>query len=141
MEMLQEVKELYRNYIEKAEELERNRKFSDGLFGLGSKPADDPCHAKFANDLETLLDGRADQELPPGEAESVLEYIYFIPAEHREPASIYWMLLAVHGLTDGMIGLLAPEEASELARRYAKRYPRWERLPAQKRILKALKER
>ena len=139
MDKLQEVQELYRSYIVKAEELERSRKFSDGLFGIGAKPADDPCHTRFAEDLEQLLNRQAGEVFLPGEAAAVLEYIWFLPLEYREPASIYWMLLAVHGLTEPLIGALSPEERAALAQKYGKAYPRWDRLPVQKNILKELK--
>ena len=49
------VRALYRDYLEKATELERNRKPGRGLFGVGAKPADAPCHEQFVSALRELL--------------------------------------------------------------------------------------
>ena len=59
--------------------------------------------------------------------------------EHREPLSAFWMLKAVHGLTLDLIGHLSPADAAELLKAYKDTYPRPERLPAQKKVLAALK--
>ena len=44
---LDTIKKICGDYIAEAEELERKRKPADGLFGIGTKPADDPCHDRL----------------------------------------------------------------------------------------------
>ena len=135
------IRALYEAYIETVETLERNRKPGEGLLGLKPGPADDPCHDRFADDLEAALAEYTAEEPSSEETSAVLEYIYTVPTEHREPISIYWMLVAVHGLTQPLIGRLSPADANRLAQLYAGAYRRWERLPAQKQALAALKKR
>lgn len=138
---LNEIKQIYESYLETAEKLEQQRKPTDGLFGMGKKPSDDPCHEKFAEELEKALDEMAGEDVSSGEAAAVLGYIYDMPQGHREYASIFWMLVAVHGLTEKLIDKLSPEDAASLKKRYGANYKRWERLPAQQKIYSALAHR
>ena len=66
--------------------------------------------------------------------------MYSIPREHREPHSVYWMLIAVQGLSLDLIGGLVPADAAALCMGFGNRYPRRERLPVQNKILSALKK-
>ena len=63
-----------------------------------------------------------------------------MPTEHREPLSAYWMLLAAHGTVLDLIPMLSPADAAELMKEYGKLYRRWERLPVQKNVIKALQK-
>ncbi|MCR5137197.1 MAG: hypothetical protein K6C12_08885 [Oscillospiraceae bacterium] len=134
------IRALYTSYIEKAEDLERNRKFGDGLFGLRPGPADDPCHERFRENLAELLKEYTDTTPDSAEVRQILEEIYLAPKNHPEPLSSYWMLVAVHGLTDEAIGLLSPQDAAALMTLYEKTWPRRNRFPAQTRILKLMKQ-
>ena len=55
MEQINEIYALYDADIQKVEDLEKNRKITAGLFGLTKGPEDDPCHDKFAEDMEAAL--------------------------------------------------------------------------------------
>lgn len=138
MEYLDTVRQLYEAYLAKTEQLERDRKPGDGLFGMGSGPADDPCHDRFAEELEAVLGAMARDTLSSGQVRSVLEYIYRMPLENKENSLAYWMLLAVHNLTVELAQRLDAPDAEALWRDYRKKYPRWDRLPAQKRVLSVL---
>ena len=48
---LPELQALYQTYLEDAERVERERKPGEGLFGIGKKPSDAPCHERFAADI------------------------------------------------------------------------------------------
>ncbi len=132
---------LYDGYLQEAMRAEQEQKPFDGLFGFGKKAADDPCHDRFAANLKTWLDAFRASKPESAELCSVLRTIYFDPKEHPEPGSIYWMLIAVQGLTTGLIPLLKPADAAALAEEYGAPYRRRERLPAQKQILEALIKR
>lgn len=134
---LMRLQELYDGYLEQADKAERSRSPMAGAFGTKGGPADDPCHERFAEDLRALLDGCPQAELRPGELCAMLERIYAPPAKDC-PQSAYWMLLAVHGLTERLIPLLDRAEARSLWERYRRDHPRSRLLPVQKKILRML---
>ena len=138
---LDDIKAVCQSYITEAERLESERKIGDGLFGIGRKPADDPCHDKFADDMEKVFSELADEKPGSDLARDILSYIYHLPKEHEKPVSIYWMLNAIHGLTLPVIEFLSPGDAGILASRYASDFRRWDRLPAQEQVYKALKRK
>ena len=135
---LPRVEALYRDYIDTVETLEQNRKFGDGLFGLRPGPEDDPCHDRFAADLEGLLKDFLAASPDSGECAAVLRYMIEAPEPWRELRCAYWMLIAVHGLGLEMVARLDPADARALAEFYDKAYPRRDRLPVQRQLLKKL---
>ena len=140
MELINDIYALYDAYIQKVADLEKNRKITDGLLGITKGPKADPCHDQFADDLESRLKDLAASGPDPEEIGSLLEYIYTIPLRHKDNNMIYWMFTAVHILALDLVRFLKKEDAQRLYDRYRRDYPRWERLPAQKKTLKALKE-
>ena len=136
---LSRIEALYDAYLQTAAELEKNRKIGDGLFGLRPGPADDPCHERFAAELETLLKECAEAKPSSGETTEILRFLFDRADDKHMPLSAYWMLIAAQGLGRELIGLLNPEDAAGLATFYRRRYPRRVRLPVQDQILKQLK--
>ena len=135
---LSRLEALYQNYIQTVQELEKNRKIGDGLFGLRPGPADDPCHDRFAADLDALLKDFAASSPDSAVCAAVLRYLFTAPEAWRDLKSAYWMLIAVQGLGAGLIENLNAADAGALEAFYAARYPRRERLPVQTQILKKL---
>ena len=135
---LSRIEALYDAYLLTAAELEKNRKFGDGILGLRPGPADDPCHQRFAAELEALLRECA-AEASSAEAAEILQLLFDKADDKRMPLSAYWMLIAVQGLGRELIGLLSPGDAAVLLTFYRRRYPRRVRLPVQDQILKQLK--
>ena len=135
---LEEIRRLYGEYLAEAREAEAKLRPLDGVLGFGHKSSDDPCHERFAQELETLLKSAPAEVIDSGELRAMLEYIYRAPKENREPLAVYWMLTAVHGLTPELAGRLGREDAQALWDEYRAAYPRWDRLPAQKKVLAAL---
>ena len=131
---------LYQSSIQAVQELEKNRRIGDGLFGLRPGPADDPCHDRFAADLDALLKDFAASCPDSAACAAVLRYLFTAPEAWRDLKSAYWMLIAVQGLGAGLIESLNAADAGELERFYAGRYPRRERLPVQTQILKKLQK-
>lgn len=136
----QTLQSLYESYLAEALRVEKARKPGEGIFGIGKKPSDDPCHDQFVSDLRLWLDRFRQSEPDSKDVLTVLRLIYFAPKEHPEPKSSFWMLIAVHGLTADLIPLLNRSDASALVKEYSAAYKRWERLPAQAQILSALKQ-
>lgn len=140
MELINEIYALYDAYIQKVADLEKNRKITDGLLGITKGPKDDPCHDQFAEDLETKLKELAAAGPGPDDTRMFLEYVYTVPLRHKDNKMVYWMFTAAHMLALDLIGFLDQPGAQRLYEQYSHDYPRWERLPAQKKTLKALKE-
>ena len=77
----------------------------------------------------------------PGEARGAAEFMLTFALGHRDAGAAYWMLLASHVLALPLIELLSPPEARSLLEAYEAGYPRRDRLPAQKKVISALKKR
>lgn len=136
----QTVQSLYEAYLTDAIQVEKAQKPTDGLFGFGKKAADDPCHDRFVLALENWLKEFAASSPDSSSVRNVLTFIYKTHAENRNYQSVYWMLIAVHGLTRSLIPLLNPADASTLLSEYSSAFPRYVRLPVQKEIMAALKK-
>lgn len=129
---------LYGAYIAKVEQLERNAKPGAGWFGLPGGPKNDSCHGQFADQVRTLIGDLAAQGPTSAQARQALDYIFRAPEAHKDSQSLYWMLQAVHGMTEPLIACLDRADAQALFVAYAGQYRRWERLPAHRTALAAL---
>ena len=138
-EALARLQELYESYIAKVDFLEKNRKPGEGLLGLKGGPDEDPCHDRFADDLQEFYTEITMGKPASGTVRELMEYACTAPGQHREPRTAYWMLIAVQSLTQPLIRLLTPQDAGALAELYENNYRRFERLPSQKQLMKALK--
>ncbi len=135
---IENLQKLYDDYLDKAFTVERNRKPGEGIFGIGKKPSDDPCHVRFLEDLKDWLERFAGEEPDSSSVRDVLTLIYRAPKENPEPMSAYWMLIAAQGPTAPLIPRLSGADAAALNAEFAAAYKRWERMPVQNEILKAL---
>ena len=137
-----EIEKRYDSYLEQYQKEESERSPGRGIFGMGAGPGDLPCHVRFLDSMKSLLDEIAGREAEPREFREAMEFILREPVNVlREAPAVYWTLLAVHGLSLGLIGRLDSADASELYKAYKSTYPRSKRLPAQEQVLAALKER
>ena len=141
MTSLQAIQQLYADYLEKTVQLKRQRQLGEGLLGIGEGSKQDPCHDQFVADLTSALSRITDTRISSNELTGILEYIYWTPLDNRDNQLAYWMLLAVQGLTVALISGLERRDAEKLWNRYQDSYPRFERLPTQKRVLNALRFR
>lgn len=137
MDILEEVQRVYASYQEQFKKQEHARRPGEGIFGLGVGPRNYPCHSQFAQELEALL-GTV-EPAGSGQTRQVLEYIYSAPLNREEGEdAVYWMLLAAHRLTLGLIDLLEPADAQVLLAQYQSAYPRRKRMDAQDKVIAAL---
>ena len=135
------VQTLLSDYLQRVEAAERSQAPTDGLLGMKGGAKDDPCHDRFAADLDALL-AEATEE-PPGSEQirDLFHLLFSAPKASSVPKSAYWMLLAVHSLLMPLTEQLTPEDAKSLSEEYCSIYPRRERLPAQQKLLNALRSR
>lgn len=127
-------------YLDKVDELERNRKIGEGLFGMKGGPKDDPCHDRFAEDVRALLSDFAAEEPSSGETAALLRELYTAAADHRDAGCAYWMLLAVQGAGLPLIERLSAPDAAALHALLESLYSRRERFPVHDQTLKKLKK-
>ena len=128
-------------YLETVRELERKRKPGEGIFGLKGGPADNPCHERYSETVEQLLNDFAAQDPTSGAVRLVLEELYTAPKKYRAPSCAYWMLIAVQRHSLPLIDRLSHADAETLFGLFQKTTPRHERLPIQNEILKKLIQR
>ena len=131
----------YAAYLAGMENARRSGRSVDGLFGLGRNATAEQCQDAFVASLTSAVDNFAASR---PEGQDVCDAVRFILAqahEHRESRSAYWMLLASHALAIPLVELLSAEQAREIREYFEGEYPRRERLPVQKELLKALKDR
>ena len=133
------VRQIYLQYAADADAAERRHSPADGLFGLGKRAADDPCHTAFLESLSAALTAFRQENPDSAAVREVLACIYEAPAAHRQTPAVYWMMIAAHGLTAELTGCLNKEDAAALHSAYGRQYRRWERLPVQREIFRALK--
>lgn len=137
--MMEKLAALYEAYLDEFHRLERKRRPFEGVLGFGGGPQNYPCHEAFAQDLERLLNQFAAQAPSSDQVGPVLDYIYFAaPARWKSETAVYWMLLAVQGLTLDLIPLLDGAGAEALCKTYQDTYPRRQRLPVQEKVFAAL---
>ncbi len=142
MTAAQEIEKLYADYLERFRAQDSERGPGQGILGMGVGPGDLPCHGQLLEELKALLSDIAGRGLPSGEVREALEVIFRDPARLKAGANAaYWTLLAAQGLSLELIGLLGRDDAAALYARYNRDYPRFGRLPAQKKVIAALGER
>lgn len=138
---MREIRRIYDEYIEETIRLEKDRKVTEGLMGMGRGLGSHPCHDRFPERLEQVLDALAASAPSSADAAEILAYMYDAPLKNKGNKLAFWMLQAVHSLTDRLIGFLTPEDAAALSALYAESYPTTARVPAQKKIAALLRSR
>lgn len=128
------IRGIYDDYLADVEKLIATRKPTDGLMGFGKRAGDDVCHERFADRLEAELNDVAKASPSSEEAFAVMHVVFEVPPEYKDNSLAYLMLLAVQGLTDGLIPFLSREDAQKLSSLYSDLYPKHSLLPVQKKI-------
>ena len=136
--ILDDIRAVYEEYTAQVSRLERERKAWDGLFGMGKKLADDPCHERFLDELEKLLKAFAEEKPSSGDIRGVLDFIYRISCDEDQPSSALMPMNAVHSLTVELAGQLSPQDAAALLEQYTADYPKSRRFPVHKTVVKTL---
>ncbi|MEA4895355.1 MAG: hypothetical protein VB064_08830 [Oscillospiraceae bacterium] len=129
--VVREIRGIYDDYIADVRTLLSKRKPTDGLMGFGKRAGEDACHERFADIIERRLNDFAQTSPSSEDAYAVMRMVFEFPQEYRNDSLIYWMLLAVQGMTEGLIPFLSKEDAAALSELYSELYPRYSRLPVQ----------
>ena len=134
MTSFSDIKAIYEEYMAKVIQLESERKITDGLFGMGKKTSDDPCHDKFADDIKAAVDDFIEGKPDASQVREVMEHMLRYPADNRQPVCSFWMLCAVQAHAEALVPMLAADDAQQLQKMYGKLFPRWDRLPVQQKL-------
>ncbi len=138
-EKIQELTQAFSDYREDLEKFERKKKPAAGLFGIGQTLQQDGCHERLDERVEQITAGMAALNPAPEDAERAVRMLLF--PEGEWPLAAEWMLRALERHTLPLIPFLEKEAAAAIQKEYAGRYPRWDRLPAQKKVFSALKNK
>ena len=128
------------DYREEAEAFERKSKPTDGLLGFGRSLKDDVCHERLDRRVEAIVREACAAGPAPEEALQ-LAHLLLRGDQPSWPLACQWMLRALERHSIPLIPFLDPEDAAALLRAYTARYKPWDRLPAQKEVIRALKAR
>lgn len=114
---------------------------TDGFLGFGHSLRDDACHARLDERVEQTISELCASQPSPEEAERAVRFLLLRDDVQSWPTACQWMIRAVERHSLPLIPFLTREAAAAFLREYGERYSRWERLPAQKEVFKALKAR
>lgn len=129
---------IYAEYLEQVDQLMKDKKPADGLFGLGDAPQHAPCHALFDQQVELAC-----QQMAPDAAEltEVVTLLLRAEKDHPAPDCAAWMMIAAQRHSLSLISGLSREAAADLLKWYTAAYPVFRRLPVQKEVIRQLKKR
>lgn len=135
------LRQLCRDYMSEMTRLAADRRFGQGMMGLGGRLGDEPCNKRFTQQVRALFQDMAqDTAVSSGEVRQVLECLYRAPSDYTGPKAAYWMLRAAQTYSLPLVGRLTPADARAVLSAYERAYPRFDRMPAQQEIFTALTE-
>lgn len=137
---LQELERIYNEYEEKLEQAREQAGLFAGAFNMGDDPRKDACNQVFYEKLGSWVKEFRDAGPNPPQTAQAVDYILEYPFRHRDSGT-YWMTYAAQQHALVLVPLMEEQEAEALAVRFAKLYPKTDRLPVQKKLLEALEER
>lgn len=137
---LEQMKRLYEEYEEKLAEAVANASVFAGAFNMGDDPRKDACNQIFYEKLGQWARAFRESDPAAGEAAQAVYWILEYPAQHRGSGT-YWMTYAAQKHAQELIPMVEPAEAEKLGTEFARLYPRTERLPVQREVLRELSAR
>jgi len=139
MEMVQQLTEIYEQYVRDVEAVRAKAKPVDGLFGMGDDPRKDPCHMAFYDRVEQWTKTFLASDSEQAEVFAAAKILLQTPATHKGQ-ECFWFLYAAQGFAREMIPRLSAEQCRELRSFYDEAYPKRDRMPVQKEVYKLLKK-
>ncbi|MCQ2458258.1 MAG: hypothetical protein MJ142_05935 [Clostridia bacterium] len=135
------LRQVYDQYRVNLDECAKKYKPGEGLFGIGHSIKDDPCHKVFDTEVSGAVDEIVARNPSSEETEEAVRFLFSQGKNNVYPVAAQLMLFAEERHILRMIPLLSDEAALRIYKEYAACYKRWERLPVQKEVYKALKAR
>ena len=141
MEGNQKIETMFRKYCEEVAKLTKEAKPFSGMFGFGSGPKDDPCHARFVEAVNQETAQMTADHVSEEEAKRTVQLLLSLQQTCEREGLVFWTCLAVHGAALPLIPLLLPKDAGEICEEYQVALPRRMRMPLQEKVRKALAAR
>lgn len=133
----------YDDYVAFAKQLEESTGFLGnvlGVFGLNKGPANDPGHEKFYLEIKAAVEAVCSEHPDSDTADEIADILFSARYHYdQEPVSPL-MFIAVEGAAIDLIPYLSQEKVNEIYRQYKADNPKSRSVPAQKKVLKALKD-
>lgn len=137
--MIQNLKDIYQRYDEEIRAVKAKAKPTDGLFGMGDDPRNNPCHMRFYEGVEQWVQNFLKTAPNAQSALEAARVIIEAPAAHRDGPT-YWFEFAAHGHCRDLIAYLDAAGCAELRAFYDENYRKRDRMPVQDQIYKLLKK-
>ena len=139
--LLAELAQAFAAYRQDLERYEQKKNPLGGLFGVGSSLKDDSCHDRLDERIEKTVGEMSVLHPSPEDAARAVRMLLKPQDGTPWPLAAEWMLRAVERHTLPLIPFLTREDAAGFLRGYTSRYKPWDRLPAQKEVYRALRNR
>lgn len=139
MAAMDELKVLYANYAEKAEQVRKKASPLAGFLGFGDDPKRHGCHDAFYEAAEQWVRDFADTNPNTEEITAVVKWLLEEPNNHRD-RECYWYMFAAQGLAMPLIPKLPQDVCGEFYDWYGTAYPVQERMPVQQQVYKLLQK-
>ena len=140
MTELEQLEQIYREYEEKLSQAAANASVFAGAFGMGDDPRKDACNQIFYDQVGQWAAAFREADPTAREAAQAANWILEYPARHRGSGT-YWMTYAAQKHVREFLALVEPNEAEKIRVEFARMYPKNDRLPVQKEVLRALADR
>ena len=128
--------ELYSWYEAQVKEIEQKKKFMDGIFGLGKRPADAPCHEEMDQRVKALAEQAAESDAEA--IGSLVTAVLKAPADWKGPLYARMALVAAQRHMIPLIPRMNTADREALGAWYTAHWPKQERFPVQKEIIRLL---
>ena len=135
--MINQLKEMYKDYCEKSLEVRRKAPLFAGILGLGSDPRRHPCHEEFYEAAIAWTDSFVKSQPTQEEAMEVASFMLEAPDAERE-RDAFWFLWVAVGNIRSLIPMMKPEDCKALAARFDELYKKRDRMPVQVETYKML---
>lgn len=140
VEILTQLKKLLTEYVATVDELIRKRKPGEGILGMGNGPQDHPCHGQFDEQVQALIAQAVSSTLSAEKAMQIVSCLLDSEDMGHGVQCAQLMLIAMQRHCLPLIPKLSAADAKKLLDGYCSRYTVFKRFPAQKEIIKALKQ-
>lgn len=140
MTELEQLEQIYREYEEKLSQAVAKAPVFAGAFGMGDDPRKDVCNQIFYEQVGQWAATFRESDPTAREAAQAANWILEYPARHRGSGT-YWMTYAAQKHVREFLALVEPNEAEKIRVEFGRMYPKNDRLPVQKEVLRALADR